>query len=71
MNNNRRKFLKLVLIGGTSLVVGKIFGPFISKFLDGSPNVDHSSAFRIAEDKQSLFVYDDSGEEVLQIDKTG
>ncbi len=70
MNKNRRKFLKLVLIGSTAFVAGKVFGPFITKFSSTS-QAKASSAFRVDEDDQSFLIYDDTGAEVLQIDKTG
>ena len=71
MNSNRRKFLKVVLIGGASFIVGKVLGSLLSKFMDGSSvkNDSIASSFKFVEDKKSLYVYDISGEEVLQIDK--
>jgi hypothetical protein len=70
VNNNRRKFLKIALIGSASFMAGKILGPALSKFLDGLSEKKDPIAYKVAEDKKSLYVYDDSGEEVLQIDKS-
>jgi len=81
VNEERRKFLKIILIGGTSFMVGKVLGPLFSKFLDdsqtkvgskkeNSSNSENSSGhFRVVENKQMLSVYDASGEEIFQIDK--
>ena len=71
VDKNRRNFLKLMLIGGGTLIVGKIFGPLFSRFSDDSSAKNDSAAFRVIEDKKNLSVYDDSGKEVFQIDKTG
>jgi hypothetical protein len=74
VDKNRRQFLKIALIGSGTFIAGKILGPLLSK----SPNVsntvsprDNSSAFNVVENGQFLSVYDSSGEEVLQIDKSG
>lgn len=83
MNEERRKFLKIVLISGTSFMVGKVLGPLFSKILDGnlvkdnyrvpdkpeSDNKTDTSLFRVVENKKMLSVYDATGEEIFQIDK--
>lgn len=75
MDKGRRKFLKIILIGGGTLIVGKILGPLFSRFLDNSSTKTDSFTktnfrdFRVVENKKILSVYDSSGEEVLQIDK--
>lgn len=78
MNEDRRKFLKIVLIGSASLIVGKILGPLFSGSLNDPlakkdppkpVQKDSSSPFRVVEDGSSLSIYDNSGEEVFQIDK--
>ena len=69
MNEDRRKFLKIALIGSASFIVGKILGPLFSKFLDNSSSKTSSGSFRIVEDKKVLSIYDNSGEEIFQIDK--
>lgn len=73
MNEGRRKFLKIVLIGGTSFIAGKILGPLFSKFLDSLPTETNSSkvnatAFQVVENRKGLSIYDDAGEEIFQID---
>ncbi len=57
-------------------MVGKIIGPLFSKlFLDDisakndSTPANDSVSFRVVEDKKTFSVYDDSGEEIFQIDK--
>ncbi len=77
MDKNRRKFLKILLIGGGTLLVGKIMGPLFSKSLDNSVSITPDSSdskkdstpFKLAEDEKSLSVYDEAGEEIFQIDK--
>lgn len=75
MDENRRNFLKILLIGGGTLVVGKILSP-LSSFFDDSlaknkgSTLNGPSAFKIVENKQILSIYDSSGEEVFQIDKS-
>lgn len=75
MDKNRRKFLKIILIGVGTFFAGKILNPFFSKSLDNSSDKkalskNKSSTFRVIENKKFLSIYDDSGEEVFQIDKT-
>lgn len=74
MNENRRKFLKIIFIGSGVLLAEKVLGPMFSKFLDGSSAKTDSSNktsfkdFQVVEDKKGLSVYDSTGEEILQID---
>lgn len=77
MDKNRRKFLKILLIGSGTLLVGKIFNPFFSKFSNDSFTKTDSSSetktslgdFEVVENEKKLSIYDDSGEEIFQIDK--
>ena len=74
MDVNRRKFLKITLIGGTAFLVGKVIGPLFSKFINASSDSSASSArnipvtFNVVEDKKGLSIYDNFGEEIFQID---
>ena len=71
MDKKRRKFLKILLLGAGTFVAGKVFGPFFSKSLSiPSNDKKSSSAFKVVENKKFLSIYDNSGEEVLQIDKS-
>ena len=79
MDKNRRKFLKVVLLGSGLLIVGKILDPLFSKFFHSSildndyPKKDppnNPMAFKVIEDNKTLSIYDASGEEVFQIDKS-
>lgn len=77
MDTNRRKFLKIILIGGGTFVLGRLLDPFLSKLVEeGEKRVSipspkpTSSLFKIVEDEKFLSIYDDSGQEVFQIDKT-
>ncbi len=59
-----------MFIGSGTLIAGKVLGPLFSR---SSPIVSprsSSSAFKIFENEQFLSIYDGSGEEVLQIDKS-
>jgi len=75
MDENRRKFLKIIFIGSGALLMEKVLGPLFSRFLDDSsaktdpPSKTSFRDFRVVEGKKGLSVYDSSGEEVLQIDK--
>lgn len=75
MDNNRRKFLKIILIGGGTILVGKVFGPLFLRFLDGSYTKTNSSTtktnstdFQVVQNNRRLSIYDNSGEEIFQID---
>ena len=75
MNIDRRKFLKIVLIGGASFIVGKVFGPLFSKFIDNFNSDTNSnlgkidsSKFKIIENDRVMSILDNSGEEIFQID---
>jgi hypothetical protein len=75
VDKNRRNFLRIILVGGGTFIVGKILSPLFSKSfiksLDNrlTPRNTNVQAFRVIEDKKVLSVYDDSGEEIFQIDK--
>lgn len=75
MNKNRRKFLKIIFIGSGIILMEKVLGPLFSTFLDDSfaktdsLNKTSFKDFQVVENKKNLSVYDNSGEEVLQIDK--
>ena len=73
---NRRKFITVILIGGGAFIVEKILTPLLSKFVNnkpiakaGSSNRAVFSGFQIVENKKRLSIYDNSGEEIFQIDK--
>lgn len=63
MDENRRKFLKVMLIGSGAFLAEKIFGPLFSQF-----NKTGFRNFQIVENKEKLSIYDSSGEEIFQID---
>ena len=74
VNENRRKFLKIIFIGSGALLMEKVLGPWFSRFLDSSSAKTGSSDktsfrdFRIVENKKSLSFFDSSGKEIFQID---
>lgn len=65
----------MILIGGSSIVVGKIFGPLILKFLDAPNSLskvdfqEKSLGFSVTDNEKVLLIQDNSGEEIFQIDK--
>lgn len=75
MDKNRRKFLKIILVGGGALIVGKVLDPIFSKSMNNPltkadpPAQTSRSEFKIVENKKILSVYDRHGEEIFQIDK--
>jgi hypothetical protein len=75
MDKGRRKFLKIILIGSGVLLAEKILSPLFSKLpADSSTKTNlaaprGSGTFRVVENKKILSVYDNSGEEIFQIDK--
>jgi len=74
MDENRRKFLKIIFIGSGALLMEKVLGPLFSRFLDSSSAKTGSSDktsfrdFRVVENKIGLSVFDNSGKEIFQID---
>jgi len=68
MNQNRRNFLMFLLIGSGALLLGKIFGPGLLKFLSGPKTVEDFDNFQVSKDKKELIIYDKKGEEILIID---
>jgi len=76
MNEGRRTFLKVIFIGSGAFLANKILAPLFSFFEDSSaktetypPNKTSFKNFQIIEDKKRLSIYDNSGEEIFQIDK--
>jgi hypothetical protein len=74
MDENRRKFLKVALIGSGAILMEKILTPLFSGFLNnssaktGSLDKTGFKSFQIVEDKEKLSIRDSSGEEIFQID---
>ncbi len=74
MDENRRKFLKIILIGSGAFLMEKVLTPLFSMFLNdssaktGSLNKTGFRDFKIVENKEKLSIYDSSGEEIFQID---
>jgi hypothetical protein len=74
VDKNRRKFLKIILVGVGAFFVGKVLDPFFSKSTNNSSARKEAikgkaPVFRVVENNKLLSIYDDSGEEVFQIDK--
>jgi len=70
MNKNRRNFLKILLIGGGVLLIGKFLGPRVWDFFSRGPKTEKDFGnFRVSEDNKELIISDQSGEEIFIIDK--
>ena len=70
MNKNRRNFLKILLIGGGILLIGKFLGPRILDIFSRGPKTEKDFGnFRVSEDKKELIISDQTGEEIFIIDK--
>ena len=71
IDKNRRNFIKIILIGGGTLVLGKFLGPVFLRFMNGPSTETNFESFKAVENKKTLTIYDKSGSEVFQIDKSG
>jgi hypothetical protein len=69
MDKNRRNFLKISLIGGGALFLGKIFGSDLMNLFSKSEKVTDFNNFRIEENDKELVIYGKSGEAIFIIDK--
>lgn len=77
MDTNRRKFLKIILIGSGTFLVGKVLGPMFLRFLDSPPAKTDSlpktktsfENFQVVENEKKLSIFDNLGEEIFQIDR--
>ncbi len=82
MDKNRRQFLKILFIGSGMFIMGKVLGALFSKSWSSSLFREKplkkslskrvktgSLAFRVVDNDSTFSVYDESGEEVFQIDK--
>ena len=75
MDKNRRTFLKVLFVGSGALLAEKVLGPLFPRFFSNSFAKTASTNkkigyrnFQIVENKRNLSVYDNSGEEIFQID---
>ena len=72
MNKDRRKFLQVILIGSGTLLMGKVLGPLFSSLFNDpftqTKTKTDPGVFKIVENKKRLSIFDDSGEEIFQID---
>jgi len=77
VDKNRRKFLKIIFIGSGALIMEKILGPFFSTSfgqrveapLVDKPKKRRQTAFNIVDNNEVFSVYDESGEQIFEIDK--
>lgn len=72
MNTNRRKFLKLLVLGGGFALISKIFGDDVVNFFDNrkedAVNAKNFDNFDIIENNNGLKIYSKNGEELFVID---
>ena len=76
IDKNRRKLLTVMLIGSGAFLAEKILGPILSFLSDPSAaknsllnNSGPRGGFKVVENRKGLSVYDNSGEEIFQIDR--
>lgn len=67
VDENRRKFLKIIFVGSGVLLMERVLGPLFSRF-SGNSKTSFKN-FRVTENNKRLSIYDSSGEEIFQIDK--
>ncbi|TSD02969.1 MAG: hypothetical protein Athens071416_360 [Parcubacteria group bacterium Athens0714_16] len=72
-DKNRRNFIKILLIGGGTLLVGKLLSPWVLDLFSPEPGMDIGQDlkdFNIKENKKEIIISDKkSGEEIFIIDK--
>lgn len=71
IDKNRRNFIKIILVGGGTLLLGKFLGPVFSRIVNGPSTETNFPSFKAVENKKTLTIYDKTGEEIFQIDKSG
>jgi len=75
MKENRRKFLKYLLIGSGIFLLGKLLGTRLSSSNKSSSEEDAKEYlfknFRIKETDKELSFYESDGDEILIIEKGG
>jgi hypothetical protein len=71
VDQDRRNFLKLALIGSGALILGKILSPLLGIFgdSDGKNDIEHES-FVIDRKKSGFLIKDHSGEEIFELDNS-
>ena len=81
MDQDRRKFLKIMFIGSGVLLAERVLGPLYSRFFSdssakNSAKTDSANqistgagSFRIVRNNDGLSIYDTTGEEIFQIDE--
>lgn len=70
IDTNRRNFLKILLFGGGTIVLGKVLGPTVVKFFEGPSTETIFQNFKTVENKNGLKIYDKTGEEIFEIDNS-
>ncbi|MBI2618227.1 hypothetical protein HYW58_02125 [Candidatus Kaiserbacteria bacterium] len=70
ISGERRNFLKILLFGSVSFVLGNILAPYLS-FFNKKETLDIKMLkyFKVVESDSELKLYNKKGEEVLSIDK--
>ena len=68
VNKKRRNFLKVLLLGGGTLVAGRVLGPKILDFLYGPPVVKDFKQFNVTETREKFVISTKSGEEIFVMD---
>lgn len=69
VDEGRRKFLKILALGGGVFVAGKVMSNFVEYFASDPASTLYFKNFKITESKREIGVYDSSGDQILIIDK--
>jgi len=68
MQSNRRNFLKFLLVGIGTFLIGRFLGPNLFKKTPTKTETKVGN-FKVAEDDNEIIFSDSGGEEILIIDK--
>jgi len=70
MNSNRRRFLKLILLGVGTFIVGKLVGGSFLQLSEKTKREDRGGDFKLVEtDEGIVFIDRKTGEKTLVIEK--
>jgi len=70
MDQKRRKFLKVLLVGGGVLLVGKLFSSRVLSLFSSDSKIEKDfESFKVSEDKNGLIISDRNGHEIFIIDR--
>jgi hypothetical protein len=68
MDNKRRKFLKILFIGGGFGLLVKFFGIDLFKLISGSQSIENLGNFQVSKNGDNMIFFDKKGKEIFIID---